>query len=235
MLHNLDSTALQHSAEKFRTLIATSSVNWQGLRLSVTASFGAPDMHHTEPGYFNPYVRGDFDLVAEEDRIVSNGISSAHKDLFGNWNTSPITITGMYWDADQLYYTDNILMANCNGTFDEVANVCNGVWETYREQEGTYIDPVDGLEKAYLGVGVPKPVSAELLAQWAADPWVAPAPIDDFANINLNYHLTIGDTSNWPTPDSFAVRFTANAGVPAPAVDVISLDVISVVAPATVQ
>ena len=37
--------------------------------------FGAPDKHHPEPGYFNPYVRGTFDLIAEEDRIVSNGIS----------------------------------------------------------------------------------------------------------------------------------------------------------------
>ncbi len=197
--------------------------------------FGEPDKHHTEPGYFNPYVRGEFDLVAEEDRIVSNGISAAHKDLFGQWKSAPITITGMYWDHDELYYTDNILMANCNGTFDELSGVCNGVWETYRSQEGTYIDPVDGLEKAYLADGVPKPVSAEMLAAWAADPWVAPAPIDDFANINLNYHLTIGDSSAWPTPGSFAVRFTANSGVAAPVVAYPVLEVVTIAAPVAVQ
>lgn len=197
--------------------------------------FGAPDMHHTEPGYFNPYVRGEFDLVAEEDRIVSNGISAAHSDLFGQWNTAPITLTGMYWDADQLWYTDNILMANCNGTFDEVAGVCNGVWETYREQEGTHIDPVTGEEAPYIPVGVPQPVSAEMLAQWAADPWVAPGPIDDFANINLNYHVTIGDTSAWPTPGSFTVRFTPNAGTPAPSVNLVPLDVTNIDAPTAVE
>ncbi len=198
--------------------------------------FGAPDNHHTEPGYFNPYVRGEFDLVAEEDRIVSNGISAAHADLFGQWNTSPITITGMYWDADQLWYTDNILMANCNGTFDEAAGVCNGVWETYREQEGTHIDPETGEEVAYLGVGVAKPVSQAMLDEWAADPWVAPAPIDDFANINLNYYITLGSTSKWPTPDSFAIRFTPNAGTPVPSVGAFStIGVTTVVAPEAVQ
>lgn len=198
--------------------------------------FGAPDKHHTEPGYFNPYVRGEFDLVAEEDRIVSNGISAAHTDLFGHWNTAPITITGMYWDDDQLYYTDNILMANCNGTFDEAAGVCNGVWETYREQEGTYIDPVTGEELPHIPVGVPQPVSAEMLAQWATDPWVAPGPIDDFANINLNYHITLGDSSSWPTPGTFTVRFTPNAGTAAPAVkDLLPLDVTSLNAPTAVE
>lgn len=198
--------------------------------------FGAPDKHHTEPGYFNPYVRGEFDLVAEEDRIVSNGISDAHYGLFGNWNTAPITITGMYWDDDQLYYTDNILMANCNGTFVETTGVCNGVWETYREQEGTHIDLDTGEEVPYTPVGVPQPVSAEMLAQWAADPWVAPGPIDDFANINLNYHITIGDTSAWPTSNSFSVRFTPNAGTSVPAVDsLLPLEVTGLDAPGAIE
>jgi diguanylate cyclase (GGDEF)-like protein len=40
VLRNIDSDALLHAAEKFRTLIATSSVPWQGEALSVTASFG---------------------------------------------------------------------------------------------------------------------------------------------------------------------------------------------------
>ncbi|BCA78883.1 choice-of-anchor F family protein [Desulfuromonas sp. AOP6] len=168
--------------------------------------FGAPDKHHPEPGYFDPNERGDFALQAAEDRFESNGISDNHYNLFGLWNSAPITIYGMYWDSDQLYYTDNILMANCQGTFDEVAGVCDGTWMTYRSQEGTYIDPVDGLEKAYISDGVAKPVSAELLAQWAADPWVAPGPIDDFANLSLNWYITLGNSANWPTPDSFAIR-----------------------------
>ncbi|ALC17403.1 diguanylate cyclase with PAS/PAC sensor [Desulfuromonas soudanensis] len=41
VLRNIDGDALRHAAEKFRTLIATSSVPWQGEALSVTASFGA--------------------------------------------------------------------------------------------------------------------------------------------------------------------------------------------------
>jgi len=198
--------------------------------------FGAPDKHHPTPGYFDPNNRGTFDLVAEEDRIVSDGISANHYNMFGLWNTSPIKIYGMYWDADQLYYTDNILMANCEGTFDEVAGVCNGTWMTYRSQEGTYIDPADGLEKAYISDGIAKPVSAELLAQWAADPWVAPAPIDDFANINLNWFITLGNSASWPTPGSFAIRYTPNAGVAAPVVPTsTSIVVDGLYAPTVVQ
>jgi hypothetical protein len=194
--------------------------------------FGAPDKHHTEPGYFNPYVRGEFDLVAEEDQIVSNGLSSAHTDLFGQWKAAPITITGMYWDHDELYYTDNILMANCFGTFDELAGVCNGTWETYRMREGTYIDELTGEEVPYTPVGVPVNVSAEMLATWAADPWVAPGPIDDFANINLNYFITVGDIPS----GSFAMRFTPNAGTDVPDVGTVpAIDVTEIDAPEAVE
>jgi len=41
VLRNVDKNALRHAAEKFRTLIAASSIDWQGEPLSVTASFGA--------------------------------------------------------------------------------------------------------------------------------------------------------------------------------------------------
>ena len=179
--------------------------------------FGAPDKHHATAGYFDPERRATFDVVAEEDRIYSNGISGNHFDLFGDWNSAPIQIYGMYWDDDQLSYTDNILMANCNGTFNEVTQKCEGVWETYRSQEGTFVDTA-GVTQPYPSDGVPKPVSADLLAAWAADEWMAPAPIDDFANINLNWHLTLGDTSGWPTPGAFAIRFIPNIGMAAPEV-----------------
>lgn len=197
--------------------------------------FGEPDNHHPEPGYYNPNVRAVFDLVAEEDRIVSNGISSVHSDLFGQWQSTPILVYGMYWDHDQLWYTDNILLANCNGTFDEAAGACLGVWETYRAQEGIYTDPETGEQLPYPAVGVPTPISQSLLAAWAADPWVAPAPIDDFANINLNYFITVGNTATWPTGDSFAIRVTPNAGTVPPPVSYTGLSVTTLTAPTAVK
>ncbi|MBE0595717.1 MAG: choice-of-anchor F family protein [Desulfuromonadales bacterium] len=197
--------------------------------------FGEPDKHHPEPGYFNPNVRAEFDLVVEEDRIVSNGISPVHSELFGQWQTTPIQIYGMYWDHDQLWYTDNILLANCNGSFDETKGTCLGIWETYRTQEGLYTDPETGELAPYPPAGVPTPISKTLLAKWAADPWVAPAPIDDFANINLNYFITVGSTAKWPTPGAFAVRITPNAGTVPPTVSYISLSVTSIKAPTAVK
>lgn len=197
--------------------------------------FGAPDKHHDSAGYFNPYVRADFALVAEEDRIVSAGISPSHLDMFGLWMTSPIKVYGMYWDADHLWYTDNILMANCKGTFNETTRVCEGIWETYRSQEGTYTELETGLQLPYPSDGIPKNVSSTLLSAWAADPWVEPAPIDDFANVNLNYFITLGSTAKWPTPGSFAVRFIPNAGTIPPAVAVSPLTVTSITAPTAIK
>lgn len=197
--------------------------------------FGEEDKHHPEPGYYNPNVRAEFDLVVEEDRMVSAGISSVHSNLFGQWQTAPITIYGMYWDHDQLWYTDNILLANCKSGFNETTGVCAGGWETYREKEGVYPDPLTGELRPYLSDGIPKPISSALLTQWAADPWTAPGPIDDFANINLNYFITIGSTAKWPTPKSFAIRFIPNAGTVPPKVVDTGLTVTSVSAPKSVK
>lgn len=197
--------------------------------------FGETDKHHDEPGYYNPNVRAEFDLVVEEDRIVSAGISPVHSNLFGQWQTAPITIYGMYWDHDQLWYTDNILMANCKSGYNVATGVCSGGWETYRAQEGVYPDPLTGELRPYFSDGIPKPISSTLLAKWAADPWMAPAPIDDFANINLNYFITIGSTAKWPTPKSFAIRFTPNAGTVPPKVLDTGLTVTAITAPKSVK
>ena len=171
--------------------------------------FGPVDKYHPEPGYFNPVLRGGFDMTAVEDQIVSTSIMPAYGNLFGDWLPIGSVPYGMYWDADMDPNTDNILVGNCNGAFDELTNTCQGVWETYR----TCIEPdADGLTTLCDSDGVAKPLSAETLATWAANPWIAPGPIEDLANLGLTFYVTIGDVTKWPTYNGtsakFVVRFT---------------------------
>jgi hypothetical protein len=115
---------------------------------------------------------------------------------------------GYFYDEDGDINTDNLLMANCQGTFvvtDPVMETgyCSGTWVTYRSQEG--LDPATGLP--YPSDGVSKPVSAALMAAWQGNPLYMTGAIEDLANLGLNYWITIGDNTRWPTPGQFVMRF----------------------------
>lgn len=186
--------------------------------------FGAPDQHHPTPGYFNPYVRATFGLSAGETRITTTGLSQVHRDLFGEWLPVGQMKGGYYFDMDLNPYTDNALMANCNGVFSEANALagapnagCVGTWLTYRANlvptlnaDGTWTIP------APVGTDIrqPVPVDAATLAAWKADPkrWI-PGDIDDLANVNINEFVVIGNVKNWPTYDGtgngkFTLRIT---------------------------
>ncbi len=113
-----------------------------------------------------------------------------------------------FWDDDNDPNTDNLLMANCQGSFavsdpELETGVCNGTWVTYRSVEG--IDPATNLP--YASDGQPKAVSAALMAEWVASPVYNTGAIDDLANLGLNYWLTVEDNTAWPTPNQFVMRF----------------------------
>ncbi|MEN8142868.1 MAG: choice-of-anchor F family protein [Thermodesulfobacteriota bacterium] len=215
--------------------------------------FGAPDKHHTSAGYFNPYVRANFGLLAGETFINTTGLAQVHRDLFGEWLPGDQMKGAMYFDDDGIIYTDNILMANCPGNFDEEAGQtgvataecdqacadnlgCDAGWITYRESadvvdngDGTYtIPPSVGTD-----VRAPIPVTAEQLAAWKADPNWAPGDIDDLANVNINAYLNISSTAS-----SFTIRVTptydAAAAQAEPGTTSADQFVVSVDAPSTV-
>lgn len=181
--------------------------------------FGAPDKHHTTPGYFNPYVRASFGLLAGETYVLTTGMAQVHRDLFGEWLPGDQMKGGMFFDDDGNPYTDNALMANCDGNFDEAAALagaanagCDGSWYTYRESydvtdngDGTYQIP------APVGTDVraPLPVPPEVIDSWVADPLWLPGDIDDLANVNINSFINVTNSGNWPTSDgNGAARFT---------------------------
>jgi len=189
--------------------------------------FGAPDKHHTSAGYFNPYVRANFGLLAGETHINTTGMHPVHTDLFGEWMPSSNLKGAIYFDMDGIIYTDNALMGHCDGAFNEeiaqtvgAAEGCQGEWVTHRESlvpidngDGTWTIPpshgADPSDPAYVRNVIP----ADVVASWDTNPLWIPGDIDDFANVNINAYISVGNAASWPTADaagnaSFTMRIT---------------------------
>ena len=164
---------------------------------------GPPDANTDEPGYFFPTERMYFNLTANEDTIVSTGISENHLNLLGEWLNADAVPTGIRFDDDWDVNTDNILVANCEGDFDDATQQCLGTWVTYRSCIGLGADgmPCDS-------DGIRKVIPQSTIDEWMADPQFLIDAIDDLGNLSLNYFITVGDVSKWPTPTQFVARFT---------------------------
>ncbi|MFH1026777.1 MAG: choice-of-anchor F family protein, partial [Pseudomonadota bacterium] len=62
---------------------------------------------------------------------------------------------------------------------------------------------------AYPSDGVKKPVPADILAAWQSNYLYTNAPLEDLANLGLNYYITVNKlNSKWKTPNQFVLRFT---------------------------
>lgn len=188
-------TSALQSAETLSALFA------QGLA-------GPADANHPETGYFDPINRFSYFLNATEDIIDSGLITSNYYALFGDWNNLSGVPSGYFYDEDNNINTDNTLMANCDGNFvvtDPVmgSGYCEGTWVTYRSQAG-----LDANGIPYPSDGVKKPVPADVLAAWESNPLYMTGPVEDLANLGLNYYITINKlNSKWPTPNQFVLRF----------------------------
>ncbi len=168
---------------------------------------GPADKYHPTTGYFDPSTRYSFELLATEDEIHTGALSSNYSSLFGPWKNSTSVPFAFFYDDDNNINTDNLLMANCQGAFvvtDPILETgyCTGSWVTYRSQPGL---DTNGLP--FPSDGVAKPVPAEMVAAWLANPLYLTGPIEDLANLGLNYWITIGDNAAWPTPGQFVMRF----------------------------
>ncbi len=224
--------------------------------------FGAPDKHHDSAGYFNPYVRANFGLLAGETHIVTTGMAPVHTDLFGEWMPSSNLKGAIYFDMDGIVYTDNALMGHCDGAFNEeiaqtvgAAAGCQGEWVTYRPTweptdngDGTWTIPTSyGMnpEDTSLNRTV---IPADVVASWDSNPLWIPADIDDFANVNINAYMSVGNVSAWPTASvdadgntvgNFTIRITptfdAAAATTEPGTTAPDQFIVYIDAPTTVQ
>ncbi|MBU0679875.1 MAG: choice-of-anchor F family protein [Proteobacteria bacterium] len=236
-----------------------SSVMNQGELDSLMAHglFGAVDKHHLTTGYFNPYVRATFGLIAGETSIATTGLAAVHRDLFGEWLPGNQMKGGFFYDGDANPYTDNSLVANCEGSFDEEAGQagapnagCDGQWVSYRQDYQLHDIDGDGLANEpapSVGTDVRAPILVDdaTIAAWMADPLWIPGDIDDLANVNINAFISVGNAQNWPTADgngnaSFTIRMTptfdaaaaqTEPGLDDPAAFVVSMDAPNTVIP----
>ena len=193
---------------------------------------GPIDANNDEPGYFFPTERMYFNLTASEDSIVSTGISANHLSMFGEWLNADSVPWGIRFDDDWDVNTDNILVANCEGGFDESSQQCLGTWVTYRSCIGLGADgmPCDS-------DGIRKVIPQSTIDAWNAHPQFLIDAIDDLGNLSINYFITVGDVTKWPTPTQFVARFTpvpvdSDPVDPPPVSNDVDVAVTSVVVPA---
>lgn len=169
---------------------------------------GPADANHPSTGYFDPKYRFSYLLNATEDGLDTGLISSNYYALFGDWNNLSSVPWAYYYDNDDNINTDNLLMANCDGNFvvtDPVAETgyCEGTWVTYRSQAG-----LDANGLPYPSDGIKKPVPADVLASWQSNHLYLTGPIEDLANLGVNYYITVNKlNASWPTPNQFVLRF----------------------------
>jgi len=217
--------------------------------------FGAADKHHLGTGYFNPYVRATFGVLAGETSLTTTGLAAVHRDLFGEWLPSNQLKGAFYYDDDGNPYTDNLIVANCVGDFDEAAGQagaanggCTGTWQTYRADYQLHDIDGDGIANELsppvgTDVRLPIPVDAATIASWMANPQMIPGDIDDLANVNINAFISVANAQNWPTADgsgnaSFTIRatptFDATVAQAEPGLTTPEAFVVSITAPNTV-
>lgn len=169
--------------------------------------FGPIDKHFLEEGFFSaqlagyaiPMTPGNVGLTTFTSSSTVGEYSTMLGNQFGTWLPANWVPSGIFHDDDNDPSTDAVLKA-------------------WWGKDGT-----DGTFKWLLGQADSfSAVSDTQLQTWAADPLYAIDRIDDFANLNLNYVVNVGDPTLWPTWDgsskgTFTIRVTPTASTdPAP-------------------
>jgi hypothetical protein len=196
----------------------TAQPNDSGLSSTTQFPFGLFGDADDSPNFlldgFFASDRTGLTLTQDATTLTAMGSSAYYGDyfdLFGLWNTQQDVPEGLFWDFDNNPDTDDLLMAwqiGADGA-DE--------WEL-RRTVGQTCDTEDPPNCTF-GVTLPSYETgtfAEIVALLSNAPgdWIDifnPGPIEDLANLNLNYALVVGDMGDY---DSFTIRTTAYPGAP---------------------
>ncbi len=164
----------------------------------------APTQNADLDGFFNN-GRSGFNVLFSEDSIASDGFYESiltelnqgrgYEDLFGNWLSREMAPAGLLWDNDNDEATDALVMA---------WQLENGTWEALRDIATlpTAGDPDNGVDPT-AGTAVSKLLDPIPFANEAAaiehftdqGATVSTEPnIEDLANLNLNFGITLADT-----------------------------------------
>jgi hypothetical protein len=163
-------------------------------------------------GFFSSDRTG-FDLVQTDTAISTAGYYGDYFNMFGAWNSQESVAEGLFWDFDNKPDTDNLLMA---------WQIGQDSWEMRRTvgQTCDVLDPTEctfGVTLGQYKIGTFDEIVAMLTADAGQD-WVNifdAGAIEDLANLNLNYAISLGDLTGKST---FTLRTTASAvsAVPLP-------------------
>jgi hypothetical protein len=173
----------------------------QALNLDALFPFGLfgdadTDPNHDVDGYFDPTDRARFNLQANRGSIQSTGISTNYSEVFGDFLAKSQAWQGYFYDHDDDNNTDALLMAHLSDIG----------WVSLRPDQW-WLD----LSLAIPDTEIDGTLTAATILNWEAAPEdYAIGLIEDLANLNLNYHVAIGDISLWPTyePMSETAEFT---------------------------
>ena len=169
----------------------TSSLNLDALLPFGLFGDASTDPNQDIDGYFDPVNRARFNLSATRGRISSTGLSGNYFDVFGYLLAKSQALNGYFWDHDNDDLTDPILIAHQT----ELG------WFSLRPDQW-WTDFMLPIPETNLLDGT---LTDETLASWANSPNdYNMDPIEDLANINLNYHINVGDISLWPSYDGMA-------------------------------
>jgi len=153
------------------------------------------DPNHDIDGYFDPNNRARFLLKANRGEIETTGITENYHNLVGDFLSKSQVLPGMFFDHDNDTETDPLTIAHLSD---------NG-WVSFRT------------DQFWLDVGLTAPplnldgtIVKSTIDAWQIDPLYEEGLIEDLANLNLNYHLSVGDISLWPTYDmnTLSAQFT---------------------------
>jgi hypothetical protein len=163
----------------------------------------ATDQNHDVDGYFDPTDRARFILSATRGIIVSTGITANYYDLVGDFMSKSKVLTGYFFDHDNDDTTDPLT----------VAHLIDSGWVT------------TGTVQFWIDVTTPAPplnddgtIETATIDAWAIDSLYTSGPIEDLANLNLNYYVSVGDISLWPNYDvntmlaQFTIRISSIEG-----------------------
>jgi hypothetical protein len=154
------------------------------------------NQNHDEDGYFDPTDRGRFYLQANRGTIQSTGISPNYRNFFGDFLAKSQVLSGYFYDHDGDDETDALMMAHLTDIG----------WVSFRPDQW-WID----LSLPVPGSNLDGTLTESTILNWeaSADDYNI-GPIEDLANLNLNYHIALGDISLWPTYDlnSDTAQFT---------------------------
>jgi len=155
--------------------------------------FGPPDLKHDRPaGFFDPDTRAGFVIQeypnqsGETDTLRSGArLGSDYADVpaggasdnqFGTWLPNTMLPHGIFWDDDGNPETDAVLIA----------------WYGYNPAANGY-GWMGGADTNFSAVP-----DATIL-EWGANLEYSEDLIDDLVNVGLNYVVTVGDVSGFPT------------------------------------